>query len=78
MSDAALIHLCILWEGELRQAAKLLQAAMDAEESDAARPEKFSTALLAAHVALKGLTDDKAVCMIGSDQIRKRVKFKRT
>lgn len=71
MSDTVKMELCILWEGELRQAARLLQIAFDAEEDDGEREPKFSQAILAAHIALKHLTDDKVVCMIAADTIRK-------
>lgn len=78
MSDVIPIKLCVLWEGELRQAAKLLQAAFDSTgEDEDRRAEKYRNALLASHTALIGLTDDKVVVMIGSDAIRKRAKGKR-
>jgi hypothetical protein len=74
VSDQAEMQLCILWEGELRQAAKLLQIAFDAVEDDPEREVKFSQGVLAAHIALKHLTDDKVVCMIAADTIRKAAK----
>ena len=71
MSDIAKFTLCVLWESELRQAAKLLQVCFDADKGDPDLGDKMSHALTSAHVALVGLTDDKVVCMVGSDQIRK-------
>lgn len=76
MTDTVRISLCILWEGELRIAAKALQSAFAHIDGDTeeARSQRYRDALLASHVALHGLTDEKICVMVGSDQIRKRKK----
>ena len=72
MSDAANISLCVLWESELRTAARLLQKAFtkpeavleDAAAEEASRALMYHDALLAAYTALAHLTDDRAVVII--------------
>ena len=71
MADTVDISLCILWENELRAAAKALQAlevAKDAEYSTRA-----VDALNACMVALHSLTDEKHVVLIGADALRKNI-----
>lgn len=70
MSDATHINLCILWEGELREASRLFMAA--ANEPDEARQRVLiNEAYHAGEAALWGLTDDHACVLVGSDEIRK-------
>lgn len=71
MSDNTTIKLCILWEGELREAARLMHQAHDEGLDEATRDEMAGRAFAAAAVALWGLTDDHACVLVGSDEIRK-------
>lgn len=74
MSDKASITLCILWEGELREAARLLKIANDMPEKDPSIGKAQAAAWGACSVALHDLTADKIAVMIGAEEIRKRVK----
>lgn len=71
MSDTAVISLCILWENELREAARLLADLKDA------RDEEYSSravkALNACLVALHSLTDEKHPVLISADDVRKYI-----
>lgn len=71
MSDNTTIKLCILWEGELRAAARLMHQAHAEGLDDETRGEMMNQAFQAAAVALWGLTDDHACVLVGSDEIRK-------
>lgn len=83
MSDHAKIDLCILWESELRTAARLLEEAfaLAATDDDAAQPEKearnaraqkYMQAVLACRAALVGLTPERLVVILGGDGIRSK------
>ena len=72
MSNKVTINLCVLWESELRQAAKLLQQCFDTEPGDPELANRMSHALTAAHAALLGLTDDKVVCMISGELVARK------
>ena len=72
MSENTTIKLCILWEGELREAARLLHQAHAEGLDDDTRSEAMNQAFLAAVTALWGLTDDHACVLVGSDEIRKK------
>ena len=74
MADTVKIALCILWEAELRQAARLLATANSLPSGDPDEENACMAAYAACATALAGLTDDKAVVMIASDEIRKRAK----
>lgn len=74
MSDTAQISLCILWENELREAAKLLAELRDA--SDAEYNAKAAAALNACLVALHSLTDEKHPVLISADEVRKYISEK--
>ena len=72
MSHTANITLCILWEDELRTAAKLL-AEMNASSEDDF-PQKARNALTACVVALHGLTDERTAVMLSTSELRKHTK----
>lgn len=72
MAENTTIKLCLLWEGELREAARLLQAAHAEGLDDEARGVAMAQAFQAAAAALWGLTDDHACVLVGSDEIRKQ------
>lgn len=74
MSDKVTINLCILWEDELRTAARLL-AEMQAASDDSFQ-EKARAALQASLTALHGLTDDRTAVMLSSAELRKSSKRK--
>ncbi len=71
MASKADIHLVLLWEDELRIAAKALKAAHEASNEDFAR--LGTIALQACMAALWGVTDDCALAMLASSEIRTRV-----
>lgn len=71
MADHVELSLCILWEEELRTAARLLHRSADESLSEEDRNEAAVQGFSAAMVALWGLTDDRACVLIGSDEIRK-------
>lgn len=70
MSVGTSIKLCILWEAELRQASRLFMAAAS-EPDEAKQSALMNEAYRAGETALWGLTDDQAVVLVGSDEIRK-------
>ena len=74
MSHNATITLCILWEDELRTAARLL-AEMQAADNDTFQ-EKARAALQASLTALHGLTDDKTAVMLSTAELKKSSKKK--
>ena len=71
MSDTVKFVLCVLWEDELRIAAKSLQLMQAASEDEF--PEKARDALNACLVALHGLTEDKTAVMVGAAGIKKQL-----
>lgn len=73
MAETTTLNLCILWEDELRTAAKLLREAAALTDDDQ-RARAMATAYRACQVALYGLKDDSHVVMIGADGLRKRRK----
>lgn len=78
MTYKANIELCILWEDELRLAAKMLHAMHDENDPEAYR-EKAVTALQACSTALYGLHDDgKVAVMLGASELHKRVRDSRS
>ena len=68
MSDKVNIFLCILWEGELRTAARLLDALQHAPTDE--YPQCAVAALNACLVALHGLTDEKVAVMLSADTVK--------
>ena len=76
MGEHVNIQLCILWEDELRAAAKALRAFAQASEetTQAESNQLFRTAVNACLVALWGLTDEHACVMIGAGELNKRAK----
>ena len=69
MTDKATVTIVILWESELRIAAKCLRQMQDA--SDEEFPEKAHQALQACLVALNGLADEsKTMVMLGASEAR--------
>ena len=70
MTDTVKLNLCILWEGELRKAAKLLATAQ-ATPTGPEQNNAVVTAYAACLVALHGLTDDHIAVMVGDDAIRR-------
>lgn len=76
MSETVPLQIIILWEGELRQASKLLHEA-ESETDDDKRSIKMMQAYLACVVALHGITDEKAVVLCGSEEIRQRARSRR-
>lgn len=71
MAETTTLNLCILWEGELREAARLIHQAYDEKLPEAQRGDLMVRAMTAAATALWGLTDDHACVLVGSDEIRK-------
>ena len=65
------LHLCILWEDELRAAARALYAMKEANKDDF--PDKARDALNACLVALHGLKDDRVAVMLGASEVRSQV-----
>ena len=72
MADTQILTLCILWEDELRAAAKLLHEVPTISDDDE-RAQAMVTAYRACAVALHGLTDDKVVVMISARELIKKV-----
>jgi hypothetical protein len=70
MSDSAKVQLCIVWEDELRTAAKLLRAMEDAETDDDYQVAA-SHALRACCTALWGVADDHCLVMLGAASLHK-------
>lgn len=74
MSDPAKIELCIIWENELRQAARLMREAFAHAHSNQAetaeRAEIYTRAILATHTALHDLTDDRICVILGPETMR--------
>ena len=72
MASTAKLNLCILWEDELRQAAKLLAKALaiyhNVPENEYALAAAEAYAACAA--ALHGLTDDHSVAMLTSGHLK--------
>ncbi len=75
MSNAVNLNLCILWEDELRAAARLLHTAHEicegANTSEEAKDAAASAAYQACMVALWGLRDDHAAVLMASGEIRR-------
>lgn len=71
MADSVPITLCILWEGELRAAAKALAALEGCPDSE--YPKQAVVALNACLVALHDVTDEKLLVLIGADGVKKRL-----
>jgi hypothetical protein len=74
MASNANVNLCILWEDEVRTAARLLHELHEASGTDDEERESglASAALVACMTALWGLTDDRAAVILASREIRKR------
>ena len=72
MSDSARIHLCLLWEDELRLAAKLVQVVNAMDDNDPERKKAIQSAWGACSAALYGLTDEKAAVMLANPEIKIR------
>ena len=73
MPHAANLKLCVLWEDELRKAAKLLDAAekiykRHGETDDYGKVA--SMAYAACRVALLGLEDDAQIAMVAKPELR--------
>ena len=68
MSHTANITLCVLWEDELRLAAKLLRAAADAPDDD--HDLLAQQAYAACQVALWGLTDERHAVILAASDLR--------
>lgn len=62
--------LVLLWEDEIRAAARALKAAHEASEED--WPTLAGVAHAACMTALWGVTDDCPLAMLASSEIRKR------
>ena len=71
MAGGVTLQLCVIWEQELRQAAKALATMHEA--SDAEWPEKARIALDACSVALYGLTDERTPVMIGAAKLKEEM-----
>lgn len=73
MPHAANLKLCVLWEDELRKAAKLLDAAEKVYKLEG-ETDDYSTvasmAYAACRVALLGLEDDAQIAMVAKPEIR--------
>jgi hypothetical protein len=69
VTDKVDLKLCILWEGELRIAARSLKEMIEADGTDAFQ-SKARDALNACITALHGLTDDALAVMIAADALR--------
>lgn len=78
VSDAVTLNLCILWEGELREAARLIHEAHAEDLDDETRGVKMAEAFNAATVALWGLTAEHACVLVGSDEILRSKKKRRS
>jgi hypothetical protein len=72
MADKTTLPLCILWEDELRTAARLLAEMNEAKEEEF--NTKASAALNACVVALHGLTDERIAVMLAASTIRRKGK----
>lgn len=75
MPHAANLKLCVLWEDELRKAAKLLHAAetifkREGETDDYAAVA--SMAYAACRIALLGLEDDAQIAMVAKPEVRQQ------
>ncbi len=72
MSATADLELCVLFDHELRLAAKLMREAFDhahsTEEEIADRSEIYSRAIVAAHNALASIKDDRHIVIIDVKQ----------
>jgi len=68
VSSKAEMTLCILWEDELRTAARLLDVAQTCPDEDASKA--MAAAYGACLVALNGLTDEKTAVMVSAPAIR--------
>ena len=71
MAETVNLNLCILWEDELRTAAKLLREAAAITDDDQ-RAVAMISAYRACQVALYGLKDEHVVVMIGAGELRKK------
>ena len=72
MSSRADMTLCILWEDELRTAARLLEVAQTCPDEDASKA--MAAAYGACLVALHGLADEKTAVMVSAPAIRKSIR----
>jgi hypothetical protein len=73
MADNVTLHLCVLWEDELREAARLLHAVKKMPEGDK-RDGMIGAAYQACMVSLWGLTDDRVAVLVGSGEIKARAR----
>lgn len=72
MSNSASVNLLVIWEDEIRTAARLLRIAR--EETDEAKVSSLmGDAYAACEVALAGITDDVAVVMLGNKDLHDSV-----
>ena len=70
MADAVTLHLCVLWEDELREAARALRALEGVKQDTPEWSRVLVEGYRACQVALYGLTDDKVAVMVGNAAIR--------
>lgn len=71
MSGSAQLKLCILWESEIRAAVKFMKAAEALPDDAEGRGEAFNTAWTMVRTALWHVDDNAALCLVGSDEIKK-------
>lgn len=76
MTNKASVDLIVLWENELRKASVLLAAARDENDKEKL-PGMMMAAYAACEVALEGLTEDKAVVMLGNKDLHDAAKARR-
>ena len=74
MADKVKFKLVVLWEDELRFAARLLRQVLDTPEDG--RAEAMIEAYRACQVALWGIDDDCVLAMLGNSEIKSRARRK--
>lgn len=76
MSEEIKLNVLILWEAELRAAAKLLQIARDEPNEDLV-PLRMTEAYAACEVALHGIHEGAAVVVCGNDALFNETKARK-
>lgn len=73
MSGKGDFQLCVLWEAELRAAARLIERADALPPEDPGFGMAAAEAFQACRVALFHVSDERALVLVGSDEIKKRM-----